>query len=138
MIGYRNEHQHAEKLAGVGFLRCGGHPRRRFIASSRVFSIGAGCVICSRPSPSPSAPAPPCVRLRCAPSGSCHRVWAPLLEAAKLHKVRIHDLRHTYASLMIDAGKALHFVQQQLGHHSPAFTLAVYGHLLPRAIAGTK
>ena len=61
-----------------------------------------------------------------------HRVWTPLIEAAKLHKVRIHDLRHTYASLMIEAGKALHFIQQQLGHHSPAFTLAVYGHLLPR------
>ena len=32
----------------------------------------------------------------------------------------------------ISAPKELHFIQQQLGHHSPAFTLAVYGHLLPR------
>jgi integrase len=60
------------------------------------------------------------------------RVWAPLLEAAELRHVRIHDLRHTYASLMMEAGKELHFVQEQLGHHSPAFTLSVYGHLLPR------
>lgn len=30
------------------------------------------------------------------------------------------------------AGKELHYIQQQLGHHSPAFTLAVYGYLLRR------
>jgi integrase len=60
------------------------------------------------------------------------RVWEPLLVAAELRHVRIHDLRHTYASLMIEAGKELHYIQQQLGHHSPAFTLSVYGHLLPR------
>lgn len=60
------------------------------------------------------------------------RVWAPLLEAAELRHVRIHDLRHTYASLMMEAGKEIHFIQEQLGHHSPAFTLSVYGHLLPR------
>jgi integrase len=60
------------------------------------------------------------------------RVFGPLLTAAKLRHIRIHDLRHTYASLLIAAGKELHYTQQQLGHHSPAFTLAVYGHLLPR------
>jgi hypothetical protein len=36
------------------------------------------------------------------------------------------------ASLLIEAGEPLTYIQQQLGHHSPAFTLAVYGHLLPR------
>jgi len=60
------------------------------------------------------------------------RVFGPLLTAAKLRHIRIHDLRHTYASLLIAAGKELHYIQQQLGHHSPAFTLSVYGHLLPR------
>lgn len=60
------------------------------------------------------------------------RVWEPLLKATGLRHVRIHDLRHTYASLLIAAGKELGYVQEQLGHHSPAFTLAVYGHLLPR------
>jgi hypothetical protein len=33
--------------------------------------------------------------------------------------------------LLIEAGEPLTYVQEQLGHHSPAFTLAVYGHLLP-------
>ncbi|HKB25691.1 MAG TPA: hypothetical protein VKG64_11635, partial [Methylomirabilota bacterium] len=40
--------------------------------------------------------------------------------------------RHTFASLLIQAGEPLTYVQQQLGHHSPAFTLAVYGHFIPR------
>lgn len=44
-----------------------------------------------------------------------------------------HTLRHTYASMLIEAGEPLTYIQQQLGHHSPAFTLKVYGHLLPRA-----
>ena len=34
--------------------------------------------------------------------------------------------------MLIEAGEPLTYVQQQLGHHSPAFTLRVYGHLLPR------
>lgn len=34
--------------------------------------------------------------------------------------------------MLIEAGEPLTYVQQQLGHHSPAFTLKVYGHLLPR------
>jgi hypothetical protein len=33
---------------------------------------------------------------------------------------------------MVEAGKELHFIQEQLGHHSPAFTLERYGHLVPR------
>ena len=58
--------------------------------------------------------------------------FATLLVAAKLRHIRIHDLRHTYASLLIEAGKELHYIQHKIGHHSTAFTLALYGHLLPR------
>jgi integrase len=60
------------------------------------------------------------------------RVWEPLLTTAGLRKIRLHDLRHTYASLLLQDGTELLYVSQQLGHHSPAFTLQVYGHLLPR------
>src|SRR5262245_34968209 len=49
-----------------------------------------------------------------------------------MRKIRIHDLRHTYASQLIAAGKELHYIQEQLGHHKASFTLTVYGHLLPR------
>ncbi len=61
-----------------------------------------------------------------------NHVWAPILRRAGLRYRKPHALRHTYASLLIEAGEPLTYVQQQLGHHSPAFTLAVYGHLLPR------
>jgi integrase len=58
-----------------------------------------------------------------------NNVWAPLLRRAGLRYRKPHTLRHTYASLLIDMGQAL---QHQLGYHSAAFTLKVYGHLLPR------
>ena len=39
---------------------------------------------------------------------------------------------HTFASLLIEAREDLPYIQHQLGHHSAAFTLRVYGHLMPR------
>jgi integrase len=59
-------------------------------------------------------------------------VWAPILRRAGLRYRKPHTLRHTYASLLLARRESLHYVQQQLGHHSPAFTLTVYGHLIPR------
>ena len=41
-----------------------------------------------------------------------------------------HTLRHTCASLLFDGGRNAVQVQRWLGHHSPAFTLATYVHLL--------
>lgn len=61
------------------------------------------------------------------------RTWRILLRRAELRYRKPHSLRHTYASLLIQAGEPLTYVQQQLGHHSPAFTLTVYGHFIPRA-----
>jgi integrase len=58
--------------------------------------------------------------------------WAPLLKRAELRYRKPHTLRHTYSSLLIQAGEPITYVQQQLGHHSAAFTLAVYGHFIPR------
>lgn len=66
------------------------------------------------------------------PDNFRRRVFEPLLKAAKLRKVRLHDFRHGYASLMLQQGEELIFVQEQLGHHSAAFTLKEYGHLMPR------
>ena len=59
------------------------------------------------------------------------RVFKPLLVAAKLRHIRIHDMRHGYASLLLGKGVDLQYVSQQLGHHSPSFTLSCYAHLLP-------
>lgn len=60
------------------------------------------------------------------------RVWEPILRRAEIRYRKIHTLRHTFASLLITNGESLPYIQAQLGHHSPAFTLAVYGHLMPR------
>jgi len=60
------------------------------------------------------------------------RVWAPLLKAAKVQPRKLHTLRHTYASLLLQAGKEVHFVSAQLGHADAGFTFRTYGHLIPR------
>jgi integrase len=44
--------------------------------------------------------------------------------------IRFHDLRHTYASLLIEQGENLKYIQTQLGHSSPTVTLNVYAHLM--------
>lgn len=59
------------------------------------------------------------------------RVWEAALRRAGLPHVRIHDLRHTYASLMIAVGAHIKYLTKQMGHSSVAFTLDRYGHLLP-------
>jgi integrase len=58
------------------------------------------------------------------------RYFLPALKAANLPKVRFHDLRHTYASIMIEQGENLKYIQTQLGHASPTVTLNVYAHLM--------
>ena len=62
-----------------------------------------------------------------------NRVFKPALDRAGLRKVRIHDLRHTFASLLINQGENLKYVQQQLGHSSITTTVDRYGHLMPDA-----
>ncbi len=47
--------------------------------------------------------------------------------------IRLHDLRHTYASLALQRGVPLLVVSRQLGHASIAITADVYGHLAPEA-----
>lgn len=64
------------------------------------------------------------------------RVWQPALAAADLGKrPRVHDLRHTHASMMIAAGMNLLQLQYRLGHESLKTTGDTYGHLMPDALA---
>jgi integrase len=60
------------------------------------------------------------------------RVWWPALDKVGMPRsVRIHDLRHTCASLLIAEGTHPKAVQQHLGHSSISVTLDRYGHLFP-------
>lgn len=59
-----------------------------------------------------------------------------MLEHAKLRAVRLHDLRHTYASLLLTAGEAIAYLKDQLGHSSIQVTVDLYGHLVPGANRG--
>jgi hypothetical protein len=57
-----------------------------------------------------------------------HRLWRRLRKAADLDDVRIHDLRHTYASVLVSGGASLPLIGALLGHRSHAST-ARYAHL---------
>ena len=54
-----------------------------------------------------------------------------LLAQAGLPVVRLHDLRHSAATLLLAAGVNVKVVQELLGHSSISVTLGMYGHVLP-------
>jgi integrase len=58
------------------------------------------------------------------------RRFFPALRRAGLPQIRFHDLRHTYASLLIDQGEHPKYIQTQMGHSSIKVTMDVYGHLM--------
>jgi integrase len=58
------------------------------------------------------------------------RVLVPTAQRAGLSGVGFHTLRHTCASLLIESGLSVLRLQRWMGHHSPAFTLETYGHLI--------
>jgi len=64
------------------------------------------------------------------------RVFHPALKNAGVKRIRFHDLRHTYAALMLSSNCGLKFLQQQMGHASIQTSLDLYGHLLPQASEG--
>jgi integrase len=45
--------------------------------------------------------------------------------------IRLHDLRHTHATVLLTAGVPPHIVSQRLGHASPVVTMTIYAHVLP-------
>ena len=45
--------------------------------------------------------------------------------------IRLHDLRHTHASILLTAREPVHVVSRRLGHASPTITMAIYAHVLP-------
>ena len=59
-----------------------------------------------------------------------HDAWYRTIEAAGVRRIKPYDLRHTYASLLIAAGKNPLYIARQMGHYSAGFTLDTYGHLM--------
>jgi integrase len=57
-------------------------------------------------------------------------VVAPTAERIGLQGIGLHTLRHTCASLLIAEGANMLRLQRWMGHHSPAYTLETYGHLI--------
>ena len=67
------------------------------------------------------------------PDNLYHRYFQPVLSKAGLRKIRLHDLRHTFGSLLIQSGASIVYVKEQMGHSSIQVTVDIYGHLIPSA-----
>jgi integrase len=67
------------------------------------------------------------------PDNLYHRYFQPVLTKAGLRKIRLHDLRHTFGSLLLQNGATLVYVKEQMGHSSIQITADTYGHLIPGA-----
>lgn len=52
-------------------------------------------------------------------------------ERANVKRIRIHDLRHSHASMLINMGANPLLISKRLGHESPDITLKIYSHLFP-------
>ncbi len=60
-----------------------------------------------------------------------YRYFRPILEKAKLPQMRLYDLRHSCATLLLIAGGNPKVVSERLGHSTVVLTLDTYSHVLP-------
>jgi integrase len=67
------------------------------------------------------------------PYSTIMKVWSRLRKKAGLPQLRIHDLRHQYASFLVNSGRTLYEVQQILGHSDPSVTQR-YSHLSTKSL----
>lgn len=61
---------------------------------------------------------------------SLNREFRRIVKKAGLENVRFHDLRHTFASLMLLRGAKPKVISEALGHASVGFTMDVYSHII--------
>ena len=64
------------------------------------------------------------------PQALRRRVVVPAAKRVGLDGIGLHTIRHTCASLLIAEGASMLRLQRWMGHHSPAYTLEAYGHLI--------
>lgn len=73
----------------------------------------------------------------CTPTGApthpdrFSQIFNKTVARAQVPRRRLHDLRHTHATLLLKAGVPVKVVSERLGHATPAFTMATYQHVLP-------
>lgn len=56
------------------------------------------------------------------------RSWGEIRKPAGLGAVRLHDLRHTCVSLLLDMGVPPHIVREIVGHSDIEVTMTIYAH----------
>jgi integrase len=64
---------------------------------------------------------------------SIHKVWDKFRKKAELHNFRLHDLRHTHASMLANAGVSIYTIQNVLSHSDPS-TTQKYAHLSKKTL----
>ena len=66
-----------------------------------------------------------------------YRYFRPILEEAKLPQIRLYDLRHSHATLLLVADEHLKVVSERLGHSTIRLTADTYSHVLEGMQQGT-
>lgn len=61
-----------------------------------------------------------------------HRIWCKIVESAGVPYRKPHALRHTHATVLLEAGVPLHVVAARLGHKDAMVTATVYAHVTPK------
>jgi integrase len=59
------------------------------------------------------------------------QAFGRLVAKTDLPRIRLHDLRHTHATIALRAGVPVKVISERLGHETPAFTLKQYAHVIP-------
>jgi len=59
------------------------------------------------------------------------QVFERLIAKSDLPRIRLHDLRHTHATIALRAGVPAKVISERLGHENPAFTMKQYAHVIP-------
>ncbi len=62
---------------------------------------------------------------------SFSQTFEKLVRSSELPRIRLHDLRHTHASIALRAGVPVKVISERLGHEAPGFTLKQYAHVIP-------
>jgi len=62
---------------------------------------------------------------------SFSQAFGRLVAKTNLPRIRLHDLRHTHATIALKAGVPIKVIAERLGHENPAFTMKQYAHVIP-------